>query len=119
MPGYSMGQMLLEGQAEVKELFEFVKDNAESMDAYAIEHNIFFRILEIALSAMKGYFAEKGTGDVGDFLELEDGTVLKRQKSILLKNYFSVFGEFPVPRACYQAAGVNGVMPLDTQANFP
>lgn len=119
MPAYSMEQMLLEGQAEVKELFEFVKDSAETMDAYAMEQRIFFRILAIGLSAMKGYFAEKGTGDVGRFLELEDGTVLKRQKSIFLKNYFSVFGKFPVPRTCYRADGVNGVMPLDAQANLP
>ena len=119
MPAYSIEQMLLEGQAEVKELFGFVKDNAATMDAYTIEKNIFFRILTIGLSAMKGYFAEKGTGDVGCFLELEDGSVLKRQKSILHKNYFSVFGKFSVPRTCYRADGVNGVMPLDAQANLP
>ena len=111
--------MLLEGQAEVKELFEFVKDSVATMDAYTIEQNIFFGILAIGLSAMKGYFAEKGTGDVGCSLELEDGTALKRQKPIFPKNYFSIFGKFSVPRTCYRADGVNGVMPLDAQANLP
>jgi len=119
MPAYSMEESLLEGHVEVKKLFEFVEDNAASMDAYTMEQNIFFKILAIGLLAMKGYFAAKGTGDVGDSLELEDGTVLKRQNSTSDRNYFSVFGKFPVPRNCYRADGVNGVMPLDAQANLP
>ncbi|EFK09536.1 conserved hypothetical protein [delta proteobacterium NaphS2] len=94
MPAYSMEESLLEGHAELKELFEFVEDNAASMDAYTMEQKIFFKILAIGLSAMKGYFAQKGTGDVGDFLELDDGTVLKRQKSTSDRNYLSVFGKF-------------------------
>ncbi|EFK12163.1 conserved hypothetical protein [delta proteobacterium NaphS2] len=119
MPAYSMEESLLEGHVEVKKLFEFVEDNAASMDAYTMEQNIFFKILAIGLSAMKGYFAQKGTGDVGASLDLEDGTVLKRQKSPSDRNYFSVFGKLSVPRTCYRADGVNGVMPLDAQANLP
>ena len=119
MSAYSIEEMVLEGQMEVKELFEFVTNNAEAMDAYSMEQGIFSRIMGIGLSAMKGYFAEKGTGDVGDVLELEDGTTLKKEKRLLWKNYFSVFGKFGVPRTCYRANGVEGVMPLDAQANLP
>jgi len=54
MPAYSMEEMLLEGQREVKELFEFVMDNADAMDAYAAEKGIFSRIMGIGLAAMKG-----------------------------------------------------------------
>lgn len=119
MSAYSIEEMILEGQAGVKELFEFVKNNAEAMDAYSMEQSIFSRIMCIGLSAMKGYFAEKGTGDIGDVLELEDGTTLKKEKRLLWKSYFSVFGKFGVPRTCYRANGVEGVMPLDAQANLP
>lgn len=119
MPAYLMEEMLLEGQREVKELFEFVMDNADAMDAYSIEKSIFSRILGIGLVAMKGYFAKKGTGDIGDVLQLEDGPALKKEKRLLKKNYFSVFGKLAVPRACYRADGVDGVMPLDAQANLP
>jgi len=119
MPAYSMEEMLLEGQREVKELFEFVMDNADAMDAYSIENAIFSRIMAIGLAAMKGYFAKKGTGDIGDVLQLEDGTALEKEKRVLEKNYFSVFGKLAVPRACYRADGVDGVMPLDAQANLP
>ena len=86
MSAYSIEEMLLEGQMEVKELFEFVMNNAEAMDAYSMEQVIFSRILGIGVSAMKGYFAEKGTGDVGDVLELEDETTLKKEKRLLWKN---------------------------------
>jgi len=119
MSAYTIEEMLLEGQVEIDELFEFVKNNAEAMDAYGMEQAIFSRIMGIGLAAMKGYFAKKGTGDIGDVLELEDGTTLKKEKRLLWKNYFSVFGKFGVPRTCYRTDGVNGVMPLDAQANLP
>jgi len=119
MSAYSIEEMLLEGQMEVKELFEFVKNNADAMDAYSMEQGIFSRILGIGESAMKGYFAEKGTGDVGDVLEFEDGTTLKKEKRLLWKNYFSVFGKFGVPRTCYRTNGLEGLIPLDAQANLP
>ena len=119
MAAYSTEQMLLEGQGKVKELFEFVINHADEMDAYSIEKEIFSRIMAIGLAAMKGYFAEKGTGDTGDILQLENGTTLKKEKRLLEKNYFSVFGKLAVPRACYRADGVDGVMPLDAQANLP
>jgi len=61
----------------------------------------------------------KGTGDIGDVLELEGGTTLKKKKMLLWKNYFSVFGKFGVPRTCYRTNGLDGVMPLDAQANIP
>jgi len=119
MYAYSIEEMVLEGRMGVNELFEFVQSNADKMDAYTMEQNIFSRIMAIGLSAMKGYFAEKGTGDIGNVLELEDGTVLKKETRLLWKNYFSVFGKFGVPRACYRGNGVDVVMPLDAQANLP
>ena len=119
MPAHLMEEMLLEGQREVKQLFEFVTNNADAMDSYSIEKAIFSRLMGIGLAAMKGYFAEKGTGDIGDVLQLDDETTLKREKRLLEKIYFSVFGKLSVPRACYRAKGVEGVMPLDAQANLP
>ena len=115
----SIEQRVLEGQLEVNQLFEFVMNNAEAMDAYSMEQAIFSRVMGIGLTVMKGFFAQKGTGDVGDVLKLEDGTTLKKEKRLLWKNYFSVFGKFGVPRTCYRTNGLDGVMPLDAQANLP
>jgi len=50
MSAYSIEEMVLEGQMEVKELFEFVTNNAEAMDAYSMEQGIFSRIMGIGLS---------------------------------------------------------------------
>jgi hypothetical protein len=119
MSPYSVEQSILEGQMEVKQLFEFVMNNAKEMDAYSMEEAIFERVMRIGLAAMKCYFAEKGTGDVGDVLGLEDGTILKKEKRLLCQNHFSVFGKLAVPRACYRTNGRKGVMPLDAQANLP
>ena len=119
MPIYSIEQNILEGKLGVNQLFEFVKNNAEQMDAYSMEEAIFELVMRIGLAAMKGYFAEKGTGDVGDVLQLEDGTALKKEKRLLWQNYFSVFGKFSIPRTCYRTNGREGVMPLDAQANLP
>ena len=119
MSPYSIEQSILEGEKGVKQLFEFVKDNAEQMDSYTMEKGIFARLMRIGLSAMKGYFAEKGTGDIGDVVQLEDGSILKKEKRFLNKNYFSVFGKVGVPRTSYRVNGREGVMPLDAQANLP
>jgi hypothetical protein len=45
MAAYSTEQMLLEGQGKVKELFEFVINHADAMDAYSIEKEIFSRLI--------------------------------------------------------------------------
>jgi hypothetical protein len=119
MSPYSIEQSIFEGEMGVKQLFEFVKDNAQQMDSYTMEKNIFARLMSIGLSAMKGYFAEKGTGDIGDVVQLEDGGILKKETRDLNKNYFSVFGKVEVPRTWYRVKGGKGIMPLDAQSNLP
>jgi hypothetical protein len=119
MSPYSIEQSIFEGEMGVKQLFEFVSNNAEQMDSYTMEKNIFARLMSIGLSAMKGYFAEKGTGDIGDVVQLEDGGILKKETRDLNKNYFSVFGKVEVPRSWYQVKGGKGIMPLDVQSNLP
>ena len=51
--------MLCEGQTEVNELFEFVKNNAEAMDAYGMEQAIFSRIMKIGFSSHERVFRYK------------------------------------------------------------
>ena len=43
----------MEGKSEANDLFEFVKKNAETFDAYDIERSIFERMLKIGNTAMK------------------------------------------------------------------
>jgi len=118
MLAYSLEDSLLKGKVEVKQLFDFIDKNAKLMDAYEMELGIYQWIQKIGLAAMQGYFAKKGTGDIGDVLDL-DGIVLKKENTLRTRDYFSVFGKFPVPRTCYRKQGHTGVMPLDAEANLP
>jgi hypothetical protein len=114
-----MEQIVLEGHLEINQLFEFVENSASQMDAYSMEKAIFERVMSIGQTAMKSYFVAKGTGDVGNVLTLEDGTVFNKEKRLLFRKYFSVFGKVEVPRTCYRINGLDGIMPLDAQANLP
>ena len=105
MKALSVEQSIFEGEQEVKKLFEFVKTNAEEFTAYQMEQEVFSRVMRIGFNAMKCYFAEKGTGDIGDELILEDGVVLSRESPLRGRDYFSVFGKFKVPRTYYRGDG--------------
>ena len=78
----------------MQNLFEFVNQNAESMQSYEMEKNIFQLALKIALSGMKYYFAQKGTGDIGPELKLDNDVILKRESRLHGRDYFSIFGKF-------------------------
>jgi hypothetical protein len=118
MEAFSIEQSLLEGEKEVKELFDYVCSEAENLEAYEMERAIFARVMRIGLTAMKGYFAKKGTGDVGEELVMEEEGVLKKESRLRGRTYYSVFGKLEVPRSCYRGEGPQGMMPLDAQANL-
>jgi hypothetical protein len=119
MEALRVEQCIFEGDKGIKELFEFIQSNAGSYEAYDMEKAILAKVLKIGLAAMRCYFAERGTGDVGTELELEDGTILRRESGLRGRDYFSVFGKVKIPRSCYRTEGHIGVMPLDAQANLP
>jgi len=119
MKALSIERSICEGNQEVKELFEFVTKKAGEMTAYQMEQHIFAKVMHIGLAAMKGYFAAKGPGDIGETFHFEDGTVATKANGFCGRDYFSVFGKFHVPRTVYRAYARPGVMPLDAQADLP
>jgi len=119
MKALSVEQSVLEGEKEIKDLFQYVKTDAERIKAYDVEKEIFSRIMLIGLAAMKCYFAEKGTGDIGAELPLDNGAILKKISTLRGHEYFSVFGKIKVPRTYYHGEGQPGVMPLDASADLP
>lgn len=119
MKALSIERSICEGERDVKELFEFVSQHAEEFTAYQMEQDIFARVMQIGLTAMKSYFAVKGTGDVGETFTLTDGTEATKATGLRGRDYFSVFGKFKVPRTAYQRFGRVSVMPLDAQADLP
>ena len=88
MKALSVEQSIMNGEKELQELFKYVETNAQELQAYDMEKEIFSRIMQIGLAAMTCYFAEKGTGHAGWELSLEDGTVLKMESTLRSRNYF-------------------------------
>ena len=97
MQAFSIEQSIVKGNMQIEDLFEFVQNNALEIEAYEMEQSIFSYVMKIGLTVMQCYFAAKGTGDEGAELILEDGDVLKRERGLRGKDYFSVFGKFKVP----------------------
>ena len=119
MRAISAEKCITEGKLELQRVFEFVQNNAGELKSYEMEKSIFEKILKIGLIAMQYYFSQKGTGDVGPEIQLENDRVLKKESQLKPRDYFSIFGKFKVPRSSYRLEGHWSVMPLDAQADLP
>jgi hypothetical protein len=98
---------------------QFAREYAGKLEAHEAEEGIFKRLLPIGLAAMKFYFAQRGTGDVGPAIARADGVLLPRERQLQGRGYFSLFGKFAVARTCYRTPGEPGIFPLDAQVNLP
>ena len=110
---------IAEGEQALQALLTFARENAGRLEAHEAEKGIFKRLLPIGLAAMKLYFAQHGTGDVGPAVTRADGEILPREKPLRGRDYFSIFGKFKVARTCYRTPGEPGIFPLDAQVNLP
>ena len=110
---------IAEGEQALKALLMFARETAGTLEAHEAEKGIFKRLLPIGLAAMKLYFAQRGTGDVGPAVTQADGVFLPREQKLRGRDYFSLFGKFAVPRTCYRTPGEPGLFPLDAQVNLP
>ncbi|MFO8084894.1 MAG: hypothetical protein R6U27_11315 [Desulfobacterales bacterium] len=59
MPAYELEEIIIEGKLEIKELFQYVENNSQDLDAYQMETGIRKLLNKIGLSAMKAYFAQR------------------------------------------------------------
>jgi len=119
MEAYDIEASITEGEQALQALVSFVRENAGQLQAHEAEKGIFKRLMPLGLAAMRLYFAERGTGDVGPGVEREDGMVLVREGKLRERDYFSIFGKLDVPRTCYRALGEAGIFPLDEHVNVP
>lgn len=119
MTVYSIEQSITEGDKEIKALFEYVQNHATEFELYDIEKYIFSAVMNVGLAALKCYFAQRGTGDIGSKLITENGIELPQTRRLRQKTYFSIFGKIKISRTCYRDRGYDGIMPLDAQVNLP
>jgi hypothetical protein len=119
MDALDVEMSIAEGEQALQALMQFARANAHKLEAHEAEKGIFKRLLPIGLAAMKLYFAQRGTGDVGPAVTRADGVILPREKQLRGRDYFSLFGKFAVARTCYRTPGEPGIFPLDAQVNLP
>jgi hypothetical protein len=110
---------IAEGEQALQALLQFTREHAGTLEAHEAEKGIFKRLLPIGLAAMKLYFAQRGTGDMGPALTRADGVRLPRENKLRGRGYFSIFGKLKVARTCYRVPGEPGIFPLDAQVNLP
>jgi hypothetical protein len=119
MEALDVEMSLAEGEQALQALLQFARDNAGTLEAHEAEQGIFKRLLPIGLAAMKLYFAQRGTGDVGPAITRADDVILTKEKKLRGRDYFSIFGKCAVARTCYRTPGEPGIFPLDAQVNLP
>jgi len=119
MDALNVETSIAEGEWALQALIQFARESAGKRAAHEAEQGIFKRLLPIGLAAMKLYFAQCGTGDVGPAVTRADGVFLPREKPLRGHDYFSLFGKFAVARTCYRTPGEPGICPLDAQVNLP
>ena len=119
MNAYDIETSIAEGRDGFESLIQFVRENAESLEAHEMEALIFQKLIPLGLAALKTYFAQRGTGEMGEAIRREDGVILAKESGLHPRRYVSLFGALPVPRTCYRTAGEPGIFPLDEAVNFP
>jgi hypothetical protein len=119
MEALDVEMSIAEGEQALQALLQFARDPANRLEAHEAEKGIFKRLLPIGLAAMKLYFAQRGTGDVGPAITRADGVLLPQERKLRGRDYFSLFGKFTVARTCYRTPGEPGIFPLDAQVNLP
>jgi len=119
MEAYDAELCVAEARGQLDDLIERVEALAQkSKQAHEVERVILTKVLSLGKELMRLYFAEMGTGNVGDAVVLK-GQALPLQKQLLARDYFSIFGKLAVPRSRYRARSGESVFPLDRQANLP
>src|SRR2546428_13621752 len=93
MDALDVEMSIAEGEQALQALLQFAQEQAGTLEAHEAEKGIFKRLLPIGLAAMKLYFAQRGTGDVGAAGPRADGMILARGKALRVREYFSAFGQ--------------------------
>jgi hypothetical protein len=107
------------GEQALQALRQCARESAGTLEAHAAETGIFTRRLPMGLAAMKLYFAQRGTGDIGPAIARADGVILPREQTLRGRDDCSRFGTFAVPRTCDRMPGEPGIFPLAAQVNLP
>jgi hypothetical protein len=110
---------IAEGEPALQALLTWVRERAGQREAHDAEKGLCKRRLPLGLAAIKLYFAQRGTGEVGPGITQADGGVLPREPKRRRRDYCSRCGTFAVARTCDRTPGAPGSLPLDAQITLP
>jgi hypothetical protein len=115
---FDVERSIAEAEEEFRKLVHYVRDEAQSQDAYTVERHLFRESRRMLLHLLAAYFEQKAGGNVGKAIQTEAGEVLPCER-LKTRRYLNVFGELELRRFYYHEDGLSGVLPLDQDTNLP
>ena len=86
MEAFEIETRIAEGEQALQALLTFAREKAGTLEVHEAEKGLFKRLLPIGLAAMKLYFAQRGTGEMGPAITRADSVVLSREKALSTYN---------------------------------
>ncbi len=105
-----------------EDLADYVRTAAkEGLAVHEVEKGIWHRVLRMGHGSLKLFFRFAGDGDVGEEVQLPDGSVVRRLPGLHERDYHSVFGVVPVERFVYGTREGQKIeyVPLDARLQLP
>lgn len=104
------------------DLASFVQQAAaDGLPAHEVERGVWQRVLAMGRQATGHFFRLQGEGDVGETVEMPDGTQWKRLPEPHQRTYQSIFGPFELSRYVYGTREGQRIefVPLDARLELP
>jgi len=102
----SMNEKVLDIKAKIIEQTQILIESVDQafidgMAAHKVEENVLNQLLKMGHQCMHLLFGHYGLCDLGEFLDLSDGSRLKRLSERHIKNYLYIFGLIEAERCVY------------------
>lgn len=113
-----MEKTMLEARGQFEALLAYLSEAADQPHAlHEVERDLWDGLLALGRTLLLHFVQQKGVGDVGETLPLDDGQGLWRG-AVVDRRYLSVFGEIAIGRTVYGSTA-QPQAPLDAQLNLP
>jgi len=122
----SMNEKVLDIKAKITEQTKMLMESVdqafiEGTPAHKVEENLLNQLLKIGHQCMLLLFEHYGSCDLGEVLDLLDGSSLKRLSELHIKEYLSIFGLINAERYVYGTREGQKIdyVPLDARLQLP
>ncbi len=122
----SMNEKVLDIKAKIIEQTQILMESVDQAfidgtAAHKVEENVLNQLLKMGHQCMHLLFGHYGLCDLGEFLDLSDGSRLKRLSEHHIKNYLSIFGLIEAERCVYGTREGQKIdyVPLDARLQLP